>query len=636
MKKIISSIAFLLLALLCPEAIAAQQPRPEPGKIIIKFKENSLAAMQWTGAARTGEIAFLKKIIGSHTTRPFVGDNVLKAVQKKLNGQNPRRTNQSSLVESLSRIALVEITQPLEVQTLLLKISSYPDIEYAEPQYTRLIYEIPDDPLLSQQSYLQQVRVFDAWDNIAEPARRPIVAIVDTGVDYLHEDLVSNIFINTGEDGADTQGRSRRNNGVDDDANGFVDDWRGWDFTAIGNSSAQDNDPMPGHPHGTHVAGLAGAVTNNSVGIASAGRWVQILPVKIGPSDPNSLSVYNSYEGILYAATMGADVINSSWGGPGSSEAEKEITDAALALGSLIVAAAGNDNIEGGFYPAAYPGVISVASVSGTDVKSSFSNYHMSVDVSAPGDQIFSTVPGNSYTHMSGTSMASPIAAGIAALIKIQFPHYTPLQIGAQLKATTDSIDFRNNQQYHSRLGSGRINALKAITETNVRAALITNFTIEDADQDSILEAGEELKVYFTLHNVLAAINNARIEVSSITSISPLFLQKVISVGTMGTNEIRSITDPVIFTIPTDVPYNYDFQLAVDITDNQGRVSREVINITVRPSYRTFSSNNITATFNSEGNIGFNDYPTNIQGKGFYYKGSDNLLYEGALIAGIS
>ncbi|MES2767379.1 MAG: S8 family serine peptidase [Bacteroidota bacterium] len=636
MKSVRFIVACLISSLLLSHSAYSGEARPIAGKLVIKFSENSLAGMQWAGAGRTGSIPLLKKIAGEHFSRAYIGDNVLKAIAKRLDASNPRRTSAYSVTQSLSRICIVEFTSPVEVSAIISKLQSDNQIEYAEPMYERSISEIPNDPLYGTQYFLPQIQIFDAWDELPVDFKKPLIAIVDTGVDYLHEDLAANIFINPGEDGNDAQGKSKRTNGIDDDGNGFTDDWHGWDFTAVGSSSTQDNDPLPGHKHGTHVAGLAGAVTNNKTGIASAGRFIDILPVKIGPSDPNVEAVYNSYEGIAYAAAMGAKIINCSWGGGGASEAEQEVTTAAMSLGSLIIAAAGNSGIEGGFYPAAYPGVLSVASVNWDDVKSSFSNYHRTVDISTPGDDIFSTVPGNKYENLSGTSMSSPITAGVAGLVAIKFPNYSALQIGEQLKATADNIDSKQISQYRGLLGTGRLNAFRAVTETNARSAIVTRVRIADENKDSIFEAGEELKLFITVHNVLAPVTNAQIEVTPVSEISPQFIQQTASVGNLSTNEIRDAATPIIFKIPSDIPYNYIFELSVLIRDDNGTISRQTIAVTVHPTYRTFAANNITATFNSEGNIGFNDFPENSQGEGFLYKGSDNLLYEGAFMAGIS
>jgi hypothetical protein len=608
-----------------------------PGRIIVKFRADSYAASYWASTGRNGELPFLKKTIGAHTTRPFIGDNILKAVAKRLKGNTLRRTNIYSLTDELSRICVIDAASPSDIRAIIGKLENEPQIEYAEVSYKRNISDIPNDPLISQQRFLDQIKAFDGWDALPSPLpSRPLVAIVDTGVDYLHEDLKDNIFTNPGEDGTDSQGRNKQTNNVDDDGNGFIDDWHGWDFTVTGSGSDQDNNPLPGHPHGTHVAGIAGAVTDNGIGIASAGRYIQILPVKVGPDDPNSLSVYNSYEGIMYAAAMGATIINCSWGGPGSSRSEEEITTAALQMGSLIVAAAGNDGIEGGFYPAAYPGVLSVASVNYLDVKSGFSNYHRTVDISAPGENIFSTLLNNQYGEMSGTSMASPVVAGVAALVSLSFPDYSPLQIGEQLKATADTNDSKQFTQYRGLLGTGRVNVLRALTDTETRSAIISQFSIQDENRDSIFEAGEQLEIFFTVINALAPLDEASLKVSSISPLTPLFIRDSAALGDMPTGAVRNAENSIIFRIPGNVPYNHVFEIEVQIRDVRGTVSRQIIAVTVRPSYRTFSANNLAVTFNSEGNIGFNDYPENNQGIGFRYKGGENLLYEGAFMAGTS
>jgi subtilisin family serine protease len=256
---------------------------------------------------------------------------------------------------------------------------------------------------------------------------------------------------------------------VDDDGNGFVDDFRGWDF---GNN---DNDPIYGTDearvtvHGTHTAGIAGAMTNNVTGIAGVGWNCRIMPIKASRDD-DALSIPFGYEGIVYAADNGAQIINNSWGRSGLySQFEQDIINYAVSKGSIVVAAAGNTRKNETFFPAAYVHVIAVAAVNELDAKASYSTFGKFVDLSAPGGDgnmgILSTFPvaRGSYGAMNGTSFASPIVAGILGLLINRFPHFDQAELIRQIVLTSDNID-HINPNFVGLLGNGRANAFRAIT----------------------------------------------------------------------------------------------------------------------------------------------------------------------------
>lgn len=629
---------FLTLAIALATAFSAaraQSPAIESGVLVVKFAPNSATAANWFANQRGGSIEGFTPLLGAHTTQGYISDATLQAVEKRLRDDTYKKT--SNMVSEMSHICVVRFTSAVDIAIAARKLSAFPDVLYAEPMPTRSTTFVPDDPLRFEQYHLNLINAFEAWD-LAPAGSSAVIAIIDTGIDYLHEDLSNNIFINAGED--------INHNGIvddadfnnkDDDGNGFIDDIRGWDF--IGATGKQgDNNPRPGNQHGTHVAGIAGATVNNAIGIAGTAPNVQLLPVKIAIDNSSSTSVINGYEGIIYAAAMGADIINCSWGGTTRSSAEEEIVANALALGSLIIGAAGNDSKEVAFFPASYPGVLSVASVNNDNRASGFSNFHTSVDVSAPGSSIYSTVPNNRYDYLSGTSMASPVTAGLAALIKMKNPAFKPLQIGEQIKATTDNIDTSLLDRYRGKFGTGRINALRALQIPMAKSALILSYTERDANANTVLEPGERVSISLNVLNVLAPIQNARLTASipSQDYVFP-FENNTVVLGTMDTYEQRSTpSSALVFTIPDNIPANYPIELQLVVEEDSGVIGQETLLFTLNPTYRTLRGNNITATFNSIGNIGFNDYPTNIQGEGFRYKESANFLYEGGLMIATS
>lgn len=286
-------------------------------------------------------------------------------------------------------------------------------IACVEPDYRIDVVGIPDDPHFSKQWSLQNrltpgadVRVVEAW-GLHRGSKRIILAVIDTGIDYLHPDLAANIWRNPGE----IPGNNR-----DDDGNGFIDDIYGWSF-AEGNA-----DPIDRHYHGTHVAGIIGAVGNNGIGVAGIMHNASIMAVK-ALSDQGHGWSSGLIAAIYYAVDNGARVINASWGGGGRQQAMVDALAYAESRGVIFVAACGNnrrDTDAEPFYPASYegPNVVSVGATDTKDTLAWFSNWGVqNVDIFAPGVEIFSTVPGGEYAPETGTSMAAPIVTGALGLL---------------------------------------------------------------------------------------------------------------------------------------------------------------------------------------------------------------------------
>jgi len=295
--------------------------------------------------------------------------------------------------------------------------SSDPNVEYAEPNYIRHIFQtFPNDLSFGQLWGLNNTgQVVDgttgtldadidapeAWD-ITTGSATIVIAVTDTGVNYTHTDLAANMWTNPGEDAWINPADPTTGNGIDDDGNGYVDDWRGWDFLGHDDPSLlpgvliPDNNPMDQSDHGTHVAGTIAAVGNNANGISGVMWTARIMPLRfldgLGGTDADAI------EAINYATSMGAHIINASWGGYGYSQA---LYDAIANSGVLFIASAGNDaNDNDGdnkAYPASYdlPNIISVAATDQDDLLADFSNYGVtSVDVGAPGTNIYSGILG--------------------------------------------------------------------------------------------------------------------------------------------------------------------------------------------------------------------------------------------------
>lgn len=365
----------------------------------------------------------------------------------------------------LSRIYKIKFPESIRPEEFAAGIFD-PDIfEYVEPKYISYIEQTtPDDPLASSQFHLAQINLLNGWD-IQKGNGEIVIAIVDNGTDFRHPDLAPNIRINM----AEATGIA----GVDDDGNSFVDDFYGWDFGENDNDPSHGTDESKIAVHGTHTAGIASAVTNNSEGVAGVSWNCAILPVKVS-TDDETYQIPYGYEGIVYAADNGAHIINNSWGRSGAySQYEQDIIDYAVENGSIVIAAGGNTNRQTNFYPAGYVHVVAVAAVNEDDEKTSYSTFGEFIDVTAPGGDNGASRPGilstypvewGSYGQLSGSSMASPIVAGLMGLLMNRFPEFDPLQLKRQLILTTDDIDALN-PDFTGLLGSGRVNAYRALTE---------------------------------------------------------------------------------------------------------------------------------------------------------------------------
>lgn len=371
---------------------------------------------------------------------------------------------------------------------ILSKSPSREAIEYAEPNYIVHASEFPYDPLRNDLWGLHNlgqtggtldadIDALEAW--VAETGSDAVVVgCIDSGIDYNHEDLNANIWTNPGE---------IPDNGKDDDDNGYIDDWRGWDFCN------DDNDPIDDADHGSHTAGTIGAAGDNNIGITGVNWTVKLMPLKFLDAC-GSGTIADAVEAVLYAAwfkdELGENVVritNNSYGGKRSSRAMKE---AIASSGALFVAAAGNQGKSRKVYPAGddLDNIVSVAATDHNDELASFSNYGADwVDLGAPGVDVLSTARNNGYEYMDGTSMAAPHVAGVAALLLADNPSLTI----DELKATIlDNVDLLPSLEGMTLTG-GRLNARAALgadefPEDNVQPSPVTDLAAGEVTTTSI------------------------------------------------------------------------------------------------------------------------------------------------------
>ena len=463
----------LLLSFLPSTSWGGSSCKDIPGLLLVKFRQGALndLGMKKTGTALTG-IASVDQLNQRYNA---------KGINKIFAGETSAPPPGSNLLD-LSGFYEIEFPEGSDLQQLVSAYSQDPNLESAETVKMCEVDATPNDPDASAQWHLHNnlgndadVDAYEAWD-IGTGDSSVILGILDTGVLWYHPDLAGNIWTNPGE---------IPNNGIDDDGNGLIDDVRGWDFVAGGylcdvaggeDCATMDNDPKDFDGHGTHVAGIAAAVTNNSTGGAGlAGGWYpnkkgcRIMPLRIGwhaTDGKGYVSMDYAAAAVNYARVKGATAINCSWGTSYNSALNAAVTNA-LNQGIVFCKAAGNDNLDytDDFLINTFPQVLAIAATDRYDHKASFSNYGGWIDISAPGDAIRSTYAvnyGSTYAILSGTSMAAPMVTGMVGLLRSKVPSLTIAQVTSLIENYSDNIDALN-PTYAGELGAGRISLYNSI-----------------------------------------------------------------------------------------------------------------------------------------------------------------------------
>lgn len=440
----------------------------------------------------------------------------------------------------------------------------------------------PNDPRWSSLYGMRKISAPDAW-NSTTGSSSVVVAIVDSGVELTHPDLAGNMWRNTGEIAG---------NGRDDDGNGYVDDVYGYDFADGDGDPDVEDDNGDGESHGTHCAGTVGAVGNNGVGVVGVCWDVSIMAVRVLDSD-GSGSYYDVAEGIVYAARNGAHVISMSLGGGYDASLQSAINQA-YSAGAVICAAMGNEyahittDQSTWVSPVCNDGVlgvdnkvIGVAAVDEDDEKAPFSNYSAAYsfcDVSAPGVDIWSCVwtREGSYDSYSGTSMATPHVAGLAALLKAAFPADTNTAIMARIISQAENIDALN-PSYAGRLGSGRISAHRSLQPGSAGPARYVEHTIDDdasggssGDGDGVPDPGETVEMGVTLRN--AGYDTLRNVRATITTSTPgiTIIDGTEQFGNIAGGQMATCTEDFDFSVGASVADGTQIQFTIQINADNG------------------------------------------------------------------
>ena len=387
-----------------------------------------------------------------------------------------------ALNPNLKRTYLLRFAPDVDLETIKTVYAESPLVEAVAFNYLRPTLQEPrrregeavnpNDPRYAEQWNLPLTRLPQAWA-IEKGDANVVIAIIDSGIDYRHDDLAAKTWVNPGE---------LPHNGLDDDGNGYVDDVHGWDFTDAPNVQGEgdfiegDNEPIDESGHGTHVAGIAGAMADNGIGIAGVAWNCPLMAIRAGLSLGGSSRMQDddSAAAIVYAADNGASVINMSWGSEQVSFVIQDAVDYAHARGVVLVGAAGNSQKAAAIFPAAYRHVIAVASTEQHQRRFYQSNFGASVDIAAPGNVILSTQIDNQYRLLTGTSMAAPHVAGVAALMLSKRPALTHEEVRQILINTADVVLQEESDEPDSGfVGAGTLNAERALLASSALQARI-------------------------------------------------------------------------------------------------------------------------------------------------------------------
>ncbi|RDV15808.1 T9SS C-terminal target domain-containing protein [Pontibacter diazotrophicus] len=493
-------------------------------------------------------------------------------------------------------------------------------VVYVEPLYVREPLSQPNDPAAdstkSTQYYLKLLQAYEGWA-VEKGDTNVVVAILDTGFRLTHEELKSKVKHNY-NDPVD---------GIDNDGDGYIDNFSGWDF-ADKDNNVDDDTPWKGH--GTSVAAVSAGATNNGSGIASLGYNTKFLPLKVFSSVTNGS--FGGYEAIVYAANKGCKVINLSWGGEGQSQYEQDIINyAALDKDVLIVASGGNTNKLLDIYPASYENVLSVGGTNAKDVKYKDHTYSYRIDLTAPSDNIYTATINNDRTYGGawGTSFSSPIVAGGAALVRAKYPELNARQAAERIRVSTDDIyELAGNQPYLEKLGKGRFNLKKALKQQNLKSVRCTSYGLALTTQ--IAYAGSTVALETSFLNYLSPTTALQVTLTSASTYVSMErgTLNLGSVATMAT--ATSGLRPFILNIAEDAPTNHTVHLRLGFSDGDYE-DFQYITLVINPSFVTLTANDLHVSLNNVGNIGYNGLNFK-QGIGVKYKGGPSLLFEGGLV----
>ncbi|MDT3738141.1 MAG: S8 family serine peptidase [Candidatus Kapabacteria bacterium] len=503
---------------------------------------------------------------------------------------------------------------------------SNPAVEIAEPCYVPILMSyVPNDPLVSNQDeYLQLISAYEAWD-IEKGNPDVIIGISDSGTNQQHEDIVDNLGINQGEIPLD---------GLDNDSNGYIDDYAGYNFSWQSTSQLPGDTYNNSETHGQQVTGIAAAKTDNGIGIAGIGFKSRVFPLKI----IEGASLKYAYESIVYAAVRGLKVINCSWGVVKPySDIDQSIINYALSKDVSIVAAAGNTSGKATkydiFYPADYYGVLGVGEVNANDRLTSSSSIASGCRILAPGDNYMTTTNTGYFPCDGGTSFASPVVAGAVALARSRFPQLSGLQA---IEFVRQAVDVHQNFSLNDRsLIPGRINLLKAVSVNpfSIPAILPEKYRYFDrnGEETDRFSFNDRVNIKIIAKNVLGSASNLDFKLSiahdpanSVSLRDSTFHLDLVEAG-----QLIEISN---FSLQVIQNYSGNVIMRVDIIGENGYKDFFKFNFVPAKGISTFSNEQIKFSMSDIGEFGYSTNSAVVSGSGFTYQNYGNQIYRNSSI----
>lgn len=518
------------------------------------------------------------------------------------------------------------------VSAALQLIAQYPYITYVEPWYIHHLFYQPNDPLIDTTGgldgpyFMNLIKAREAWDSVRNDASI-LIGVVDNGTFNAHPDMIANLHANTADP----------IDGIDNDQDGYIDNYNGWDFGGDLFVGPPDNDPSVGNVHGLWVAGTIAATADNGLGGAGVCFNCQYIPIKVAPNDDLG-SIFYGYQGIMYAVEQGAQVVNCSWGGINDSEFGRDVVNyASYVKGVAVVAACGNNSSDFRYYPAGYEPVISVANTHRNDTLFDNSTYHRSVDMTAPGNRIISPAQTNAYHYWQGTSAAAPLVAGAIGLVKSYFPHYTGFQAAQRVRVTADDriYDINSLPIYQDRLGTGRLDMHQAIVAEPKPSIRNMSFQAKRQDGSAYPQPGDTVSLDMTWINYLDFSSQVSINISvedfgaSVVS----WLDQTESYSAWSPLELKGREAAFKMVVSANAPLDFPIIFKLTYTDTaSGYEDIEFIEYLLNPSFIDITQNQLYTSVSSRGGWGFNDFETQNQGLGIRYQQQSNVLFEGGFL----
>ncbi len=496
--------------------------------------------------------------------------------------------------------------------------------QYVEPCPIQEVMGVPNDPSIASQWYWTNIQLYPAWD-VTKGDTNIVVGIIDTGIDYNHADLNGNIKYNYADP----------IDGNDNDGDGYIDNFRGWDIVGGDNDASHTT----GLYHGSWAATQACETADNSTQGVGVGYNTKFLPVKVNDA---SGAIVAGYEGIVYAADHGCAIINASWGDTaGYNQYGQDIINyATINKNSLVVAAAGNMNNESMYYPASFHHVLSIGGSDEVDHKwdnlagpgkGNGSTYNEFVDMLAPSKGIYVCSQGGSFFKAGGgTSFGSPMVAAAGALVKKMYPGYSALQIGEVLKNSADIVDtIAFNTTFAGKIGTGRLNVLRAVTVSGYPGFIFENGVFSD-NADNVFSVGDTINLNGVITNYLTASTSASVALTCSSSYISV-VNGTVNIGALATLGTQNVSgNNLSFKVLNGVPNNTYVIVVLTFTDGNYKES-QAFKVLVNPSYLNMDVNNITLSIGSNSKLGYMQ-PNQGTGAGFTNKGSTTYIWSMGLV----